>query len=57
MANLSNYINGEWLAGSGAELVTIDPSSGRQTWTSNESTRTTSQRAVQAARAHSKTGP
>jgi len=38
MANLSNYIAGEWLAGSGQELATIDPSTGRQTWTSNAST-------------------
>ena len=49
MANLSNYINGEWLAGSGAELVTLDPSSGRQTWSSNESTFDDVQRAAQAA--------
>jgi succinylglutamic semialdehyde dehydrogenase len=52
MANLSNYINGEWLAGSGAELATIDPSTGRQTWTSNESTADDVQRAAEAARAH-----
>jgi succinylglutamic semialdehyde dehydrogenase len=38
MANLSNFINGEWQPGSGALLATIDPSTGRQTWTSNEST-------------------
>lgn len=50
MAKLSNYINGEWLAGSGAELVTIDPSTGRQTWTSNESTEEDVARAAQAAR-------
>ncbi|HBZ04886.1 MAG TPA: succinylglutamate-semialdehyde dehydrogenase [Massilia sp.] len=50
MANLSNYINGEWLAGSGAELVTVDPSTGRQTWTSNESTEEDVARAAQAAR-------
>ncbi|QNA98448.1 succinylglutamate-semialdehyde dehydrogenase [Massilia sp. Se16.2.3] len=50
MANLSNYINGEWLAGSGAELVTVDPSTGRQTWTSNESTAEDVQRAAEAAR-------
>ena len=49
MANLSNFINGEWLAGSGAELVTIDPSSGRQTWTSNESNADDVARAAQAA--------
>ncbi len=50
MANVSNYINGEWLAGSGAELATIDPSTGRQTWTSNQSTAEDVARAAQAAR-------
>jgi succinylglutamic semialdehyde dehydrogenase len=34
---LSNFINGEWLPGSGPEISTIDPSNGQQTWTSNES--------------------
>jgi succinylglutamic semialdehyde dehydrogenase len=52
MANLSNYINGEWLAGSGRELATIDPSTGRQTWTSNESTSEDVAHAVAAARDH-----
>lgn len=51
MPNLSNYIDGAWLAGSGRELATIDPSTGRQTWTSNESTGEDVARAVQAARA------
>jgi len=50
MANLSNYINGEWLAGSGAPVSTIDPSTGRETWTSQESTREDVARAVRAAR-------
>jgi succinylglutamic semialdehyde dehydrogenase len=50
MPKLSNFINGEWLAGSGAELVTIDPSSGRQTWSSNESTPEDVRRAAVAAR-------
>ena len=50
MANHSNYINGEWLAGSGRELATIDPSTGRQTWTSNESTGDDVKRAATAAR-------
>lgn len=50
MSNLSNYINGEWLAGSGPELVTIDPSSGKQTWASRASTLDDVARAVQAAR-------
>lgn len=51
MANLSNYINGAWLAGSGRELATIDPSTGRQTWTSNESTADDVARAASAAHA------
>ena len=50
MANISNFINGEWLAGSGAELVTIDPSNGKQTWSSNESTAQDVGRACEAAR-------
>ncbi|HEY0065470.1 MAG TPA: succinylglutamate-semialdehyde dehydrogenase [Telluria sp.] len=51
MSKLSNYINGAWLAGSGPELVTIDPSTGRQTWSSRESTADDVQAAVAAARA------
>jgi succinylglutamic semialdehyde dehydrogenase len=51
MSNLSNYIAGQWLAGAGQELATIDPSTGSQTWTSNESTGDDVERAVQAARA------
>jgi len=51
MSNLSNFIGGAWLAGSGRELATIDPSTGRQTWTSNESTGDDVARAVGAARA------
>jgi succinylglutamic semialdehyde dehydrogenase len=51
MANVSNYIGGEWLAGTGPLLATIDPSTGRQTWTSNESTAEDVDRAVKAARA------
>jgi len=50
MAKLSNYINGEWLAGSGTELATVDPSTGRQTWTFNQSTAEDVARAAQAAR-------
>ncbi len=51
MANVSNYIGGAWLTGSGPPLDTIDPSTGRQTWTSNESTAEDVDRAVKAARA------
>jgi succinylglutamic semialdehyde dehydrogenase len=51
MPNLSNYIGGEWLAGSGPELATIDPSTGQQTWTSNASTPDDVARATKAARA------
>jgi len=50
MANLSNFIAGEWLAGSGPELATIDPSTGRQTWTSNASNADDVARAATAAR-------
>ncbi len=50
MPDLSNYIGGEWLAGSGPELATIDPSTGAQTWTSNASTEEDVARAAAAAR-------
>jgi succinylglutamic semialdehyde dehydrogenase len=50
MPKLSNFINGEWSAGGGAELVTIDPSSGRRTWSSKESTPDDVRRAAAAAR-------
>ncbi len=48
---LSNFINGVWSAGSGAELVTIDPSDGKQTWASRESTAQDVEQACAAARA------
>jgi len=51
MRNLSNFIDGQWQAGSGAELVTIDPSTGRQSWASNASTQADIKRAAGAARA------
>jgi succinylglutamic semialdehyde dehydrogenase len=51
MSNLSNFIGGEWLPGGGIELATIDPSTGRQTWSSNESTADDVRRAAQAASA------
>ena len=51
MFNPSNFINGEWLAGAGAELVTIDPSSGRQTWSSREADAADVAQACAAARA------
>ena len=51
LSNFSNFINGAWLAGSGQELVTIDPSTGAQTWSSNESSADDVESAVQSARA------
>ncbi|MES2259810.1 MAG: succinylglutamate-semialdehyde dehydrogenase [Pseudomonadota bacterium] len=48
---LSNFIHGQWQAGSGAELATIDPSNGRQTWASRESTEADVAAACGAARA------
>ncbi|OEZ98878.1 succinylglutamate-semialdehyde dehydrogenase [Duganella phyllosphaerae] len=35
---LSNFVGGRWSVGAGAELVTVDPSNGQQTWASREST-------------------
>jgi len=48
---LSNFINGQWQAGHGAELVTVDPSNGRQTWASLEATAEDVAAAAAAARA------
>ena len=47
----SNYIGGHWQAGSGDTLVTIDPSTGVQSWASQASTPDDVIRAVEAARA------
>jgi succinylglutamic semialdehyde dehydrogenase len=49
--SLSNFINGQWQAGHGAEMATIDPSNGRQTWSSLESTAEDVAAACGAARA------
>jgi succinylglutamic semialdehyde dehydrogenase len=49
--SLSNFINGQWQAGHGAELVTVDPSNGRQTWSSREATADDVAAAAHAARA------
>jgi len=49
MANPSNFIAGEWAEGTGPELVTVDPSTGRQTWSSNASSAADVDRAVHAA--------
>jgi succinylglutamic semialdehyde dehydrogenase len=49
--SLSNFINGQWQAGHGAELVTVDPSNGRQTWASREATLDDVAAAASAARA------
>jgi succinylglutamic semialdehyde dehydrogenase len=48
---LSNYIDGAWQAGGGAPLVTIDPSTGRETWAGAASTPDDVERAMRAARA------
>ena len=50
MRNLSNFIDGQWQAGSGAELVTSDPSTGRPSWSSNAATPADIKRAAMAAR-------
>jgi len=51
MANISNFINGAWLAGSGPEMVTTDPANGKQTWSCKESTAQDVDQACAAARA------
>ncbi len=48
---LSNFINGQWKAGSGAELVTVNPANGQQTWASREATAQDVAEACNAARA------
>ncbi len=50
-AAASNFINGAWLPGTGRELLTIDPSNGKQTWASLEATENEVEQACQAARA------
>jgi len=51
MANPSNFIAGHWSEGAGPELVTIDPSTGAQTWASNAASVDDVDRAVRAAHA------
>ncbi|AXA92985.1 succinylglutamate-semialdehyde dehydrogenase [Massilia sp. YMA4] len=48
---LSNFINGQWKAGSGVELVTVNPATGKQTWASREATTADVAEACAAARA------
>ena len=50
-STLSNFIGGHWQAGSGAAIVTTDPSTGQQSWSSHASDAIDVARAVQAARA------
>ncbi len=47
----SNFIGGAWRAGSGAELFTFDPASGRQTWASRAADTDDVEQACRAARA------
>ncbi|AVR94854.1 succinylglutamate-semialdehyde dehydrogenase [Pseudoduganella armeniaca] len=47
---LSNFINGQWKAGSGVELVTVNPATGKQTWASREATTADVAEACAAAR-------
>ena len=48
---LSNFIDGQWKAGSGIELVTVNPATGKQTWASREATTADVAAACAAARA------
>lgn len=47
---LSNFIDGQWKAGSGIELVTVNPATGKQTWASREATTADVAEACAAAR-------
>ena len=47
---LSNFIDGQWKAGSGVELVTVNPATGKQTWASREATTADVAAACAAAR-------
>jgi succinylglutamic semialdehyde dehydrogenase len=51
MSELSNFINGQWKAGRGETIVTIDPASGKQTYASQQSTAADVAEAAEAARA------
>lgn len=51
MSELSNFINGQWKAGSGEQLVTINPANGEQTYASNAATAADVGEAAAAARA------
>jgi len=51
MSELSNFIKGQWKAGSGEQLVTINPANGEQTYASNAATAADVNEAVAAARA------
>ena len=48
---LSNFINGQWQAGHGETIVTVNPANGQQTYASQQSTATDVAQAAQAARA------
>ncbi|HEY1148120.1 MAG TPA: succinylglutamate-semialdehyde dehydrogenase [Pseudoduganella sp.] len=50
MSELSNFIKGQWKAGSGEQLVTINPANGEQTYASNAATAADVNEAVAAAR-------
>jgi succinylglutamic semialdehyde dehydrogenase len=50
-ASLSNFIAGQWRAGSGAPRTTVDPSSGRTSWASLEASAVDVDQACRAARA------
>jgi len=50
MSELSNFINGQWKAGQGEQLVTVNPADGKQTYSSKASTAEDVNAAVAAAR-------
>jgi succinylglutamic semialdehyde dehydrogenase len=51
MSELSNFINGQWVAGHGEQLVTVNPANGEKGYTSNASSAEDVNAAVSAAQA------
>jgi succinylglutamic semialdehyde dehydrogenase len=51
MSELSNFINGQWTAGHGEQMITVNPADGKRTYTCQESTAQDVNDAVAAARA------
>ena len=54
--HLSNYINGSWLPGSGAQFSVVNPANGQTIWQANEAGVDEVSQACRAARASFRPG-